>query len=220
MAIAYVNGATGTNSGTFTSPVANYVQVVFAFRDGSNTAPTVPTPPTGNAWTTAPTAGTGANTCASVLVYRLVASGSDTATGTFTNATSLICEQYSGCDTTTPVGTTDSDTGASSSTVNFNGVTFNITDGTSWAAGFVGHRQTDGTITTAPSGMTNRTSVTDATDQAAGHDTNGGVTGWSTTSAALGGTASGYRARVIELRAVPTGGSTAAPGRMMMGMGS
>lgn len=200
MAIAYVNSATGTNSATFTSPVAGYVQVVFAFRDGSNTAPTIPTPPTGNAWTSVPTTGIGANTCASVMVYRVVASASDTGTGTFTNATSLVCAQYSGVDNTTPVGTNDSDTGASSTSINFNAVTF-VGGSTSWAVGAMGHRQTDGTVTTAPSGMTNRTSVSDATDQAALHDTNGGVSGWSTTSASIGGTASGYRARVIELRA-------------------
>lgn len=204
MSIARVNSTTGTNSVTFTSPAANYIQILFAFRDGSNTAPTIPTPPTGNAWTSVPTTGSGANTCASVMVYRVVASASDTASGTFTNATSVVAAQYSGCDTATPVGTSDSDTGASSNSINFNGVTFNVTDGTSWAIGCVGHRATDGTIKTAPSGMSNVTSVSDATDQAALHDTNGGVTGWSTTSASIGGTASGYRARVIELRAEPS----------------
>jgi hypothetical protein len=199
MAIARVNSATGTTAITFASPVTNYLQMVFAFRDGSNTAPTVPTPPTGNAWTVAPTAASGANTCSSVLVYRYVASASDTGSGTFTNATSVIGVQYSGIHLSTPIGN-DSDTGASSNSVNFNAVTF-AGGATGWAAGFVGHRAVDGTITTAPSGMTNVTSVTDATDQAALHDTNGTVSGWSTTSASLGGTSSGYRARVIEIRA-------------------
>lgn len=213
----FVNAVAGTNSATFVSPVADYVQLVFAFRDGSNTAPTVPTPPTGNAWTVAPSAASGGNTCSSVLVYRKVASASDTATGTFTNATTVLCLQYSNCDTTTPVGN-DSDTGGSSATVSYNAVTFSVSDGSSIAVGFAGHRAVDNDLG-APTGMTNRIDDVDATDECSAHDTNGGVTGWSTTTKAGGGTASGYRARVIELRAVPAA-STRTPNRMLtMGVG-
>ena len=216
MAIARVNSTTGTNSLTFASPVAGYIQLVFASRDGSNTAPTVPSAPTGNSWNTIGS-GSGGNTCASILVWRYVASGSDTSSGTFTNATSIIGVQYSGCHTTTAIGG-NSDTGASSNSINFDTVSFTDTGGTSWAVGFVGHRQTDGTITTAPSGMSNVTSVSDATDQAAVHDTNGTVTGWSSTSASIGGTASGYRARVVEIRAEPVAGTSMSI-NMMMGVG-
>lgn len=216
MAIARVNSTTGTNSLTFSSPVAGYIQLVFAYRDGSNTAPTVPSAPTGNSWTTIGSA-SGGNTNSSVLVWRYVASGSDTSSGTFTNATSIIGVQYSGCHTTTAIGG-DSDTGASSNSINFNTATFTDTGNTSWAVGFVGHRATDGTITTAPSGMSNVTSVSDATDQAAVHDTNGTVTGWSTTSASIGGTSSGYRARVVEIRYDPPP-STRVSGLGIMGVG-
>ena len=202
MAIAYVNGTSGTSSLTFASPVANYIQFVFAFRDGSNTAPTVPTPPTGNAWTVAPSPASGANTCSSVLVYRVVASSSDTGSGTFTNATTVVGLQYSGCSTSTPVGN-DSDTGASSATVSYNAVTFVDSSGNAWAVGFAGHRAVDNDLG-APTGMTNRVDDVDATDEASGHDTNGGVTGWSTTTKAGGGTSTGYRARVIELRPATT----------------
>lgn len=215
MAVSRINSTTGTNSLTFASPVAGYIQLVFAFRDGSNTAPTVPTPGTGNAWTTIGSA-SGANTCSSVAVWRYVASGSDTASGTFTNATSIIGVQYSGVHATSAIGD-NSDTGASSNSVNFNALSSMVdTSGSSWAVGFVGHRATDGTITTAPSGMTNVTSVSDATDQAAIHDTNAGVTSWSTTSASLGGTSSGYRARVIEVRAAGATTLTAGVGSYTM----
>lgn len=218
MAIGFVNGTSGTNAVTFASPVAGYIQLVFAFRDGSNTAPTVPAAPTGNAWTVAPTGAAGANTCSSVLVYRVVASGSDTGSGTFTNATTLVALQYSGCNTAAPVGV-DSDTGASSATVSYNDPgTFVVTDGTSWAVGFAGHRAVDNDLG-APTGMTNRVDDVDATDEASGHDTNGGVSSWGTTTKVGGGTSSGYRARVIEIRAVPAAGASTAGKLMTMGVG-
>jgi hypothetical protein len=47
--------------------------------------------------------------------------------------------------------------------------------------------------------MLNRANVQDATAEASGHDTNGGVTGWSSTNVSVGGTSSGWFSRVVEL---------------------
>lgn len=193
-------GCTGTTSCTIGVVLTNDLIVCFAFRDGSNTAPTVPG---GQNWTTTTSGGTGANTCSSVLVYRLASSALDTATGTFTNATSIVCDAWSGVNTTTPVGG-ESDGGGTTTTLSFGTFAFTVGDGTSWAVGFAGSRQSDGTITNAPSGMTNRQSVSDATDEAAIHDTNGGVASWSTTTVSIGGTNAGNRVRVLEIQATST----------------
>ena len=73
------------------------------------------------------------------------------------------------------------------------------TNGTSWVLGFGATRAGDSAIETAPSGMTNRTSAKDATDGAAMHDTNAGVTGWAGATASIGGTSSVWKTIVVEV---------------------
>jgi hypothetical protein len=47
--------------------------------------------------------------------------------------------------------------------------------------------------------MTNRSDVVNATSEAAGHDTNGGVTSWSLQTVSVGGTSSGWFGSTVEL---------------------
>lgn len=197
--VVFIGSATGTNTTTLPTHKAGDLILLFAYRDGSTTAPTVPS---GRNWTTEMT-GSGANTNSSVVVAKIATSGSET-TGTFTNATSVVAHVYRGTKQTVAdaIGATASG-GASSTTVNYPALSMQVTDGTSWVVGFAGHRQTNTSLETPPSGMVNRANVQDATDEASGHDTNGGVSSWSSTNVSVGGTSSGWRSRVLEIIAAP-----------------
>ena len=63
------------------------------------------------------------------------------------------------------------------------------------------------TIDTAPSLMTNESAVTGASYQAAGHDTEGGVTSWASTNVVTTGTATRTVSCTVEIMLL----STAAP---------
>lgn len=193
-AISYIGKATGTNSATLPSFSVGDLAVVFAYRDGSTTAPSLP-----SGWTNI--GNSGANTNSSRVGYRVLQSG-DTTTSTWTNATSVVVMVYRGQDSTTPIGTS-SGSGTASTTVTYNALTLQITDGSSWVLGVAGHRSTNTNLQNAPTGMTNRATVVDATDEAAGHDSNGGISSWGAQNVSVGGTSSGWRAWSIEIRSTP-----------------
>lgn len=192
MAISYIGQATGVTSATLPTHQAGDLILAFAYRDGSTTPPTVPSP------FTAVTAGTGSGgggAANSSVVGSFVATGSGTSSGTWTNATSVVFHVYR---STQGVGAI-AGTNGSSTTITYPALGLNVTNGSSWVAGFAGHQSTDVAITTAPSGMTNRSSVSDATDEAAGHDTNGGVSSWSQQTASVGGTSASWRSWTVEI---------------------
>lgn len=179
--------ATGTNTATMPAHVAGDLILVFSFRDGSSAAPV---PPGGYT-----TLGTAANsTCGHILVYKIAASSGETV-GTFTSGTSTIVAVIRGHagPGTVAIG---QNVGTS---IEYPTCALTETNGTSWAFGFAATRAIDTAITTAPSGMTNRTSVSDATDQAAMHDTNGGVTSYTGASAAVGGTSAAWKSFTLEV---------------------
>ena len=191
MAISYVSSGTGTNSiASMPSHQAGDLLIFFAYRDGSTTNPTLPA---GFTSITAPD-GTSSST---TVGYKIAASGSETS-GTWTNATSLICHVYRSSTGSVFPGAVATNTG-SSTTVNYPALTLNNTGGSSWVLGFAGCNQSDMSLETAPSLMTNRSTVSDATDEAAGADTNGGVTSWSSTNVSVGGTSGPWTTAVIEI---------------------
>ena len=189
--VSFVAASSGAGT-SITIPVHQIgdLLVIFAYRDGNNTAPS---PPAG--WINIGTAG-GANTNSSRLAYR-VATATNDPSGTWTNATALVVHIYHGQNLVTPIGV-NADTGASGTTVTYPALTLNI-GGASWVAGFAGHRSINTTLETPPVGMVNRTDFVDATDEVAGHDTNIGVSSWSATNVSVGGTNSGWRARTLEI---------------------
>ena len=191
MAISYVSSGTGTNSiASMPSHQAGDLLIFFAYRDGSTTNPTLPA---GFTSITAPDGTTSSTT----VGYKIAASGSETS-GTWTNATSLICHVYRSSTGSVFPGAVATNTG-SSTTVNYPALTLNNTSGSSWVLGFAGCNQSDMSLETAPSLMTNRSTVSDATDEAAGADTNGGVTSWSSTNVSVGGTSGPWTTAVIEI---------------------
>jgi hypothetical protein len=192
MAISFVGAATGITSVTMPAHITDDFIVAFAFRDGSNTPPTVP-----GGWTPID-AGAGANSASSDLYYKKAASSGETS-GTWTNATALVVGVYRGQHLTTPIGGIATIQSASSTTITYGAVTFTVATGSSWGIGAAGHRSINTALETPPTGMTNRADYLDAIDEAVLHDTNGGVTGWSSTSVSAGGTAAIYRAHVFEL---------------------
>lgn len=193
MAISRIGYATGVTSATLPAHQAGDLIVAFAFRDGSNTSPSLPA-----GWINVINGG--ANTCSYRLAYKIAAGASETATG-FTSATSLICVVYRGVDQTTPLGTGSSPSGTVGTTISYNGFPLDVTDGSSWVVAFGGHRSTNTSLETPPSGMAPMTGVTDATDEAAAHDTNGGTASWAGDTYSIGGTSSGWWTIAREIRA-------------------
>lgn len=190
MTISFV-GAQANAGTTVTIPThqsGDFI-LIFAFRDGSTTQPTVPaaggTVPT---WT--PIATGGANQCSARLHYA-VATASTTTSGTWTNATELVCMVYRGAKIP---GAFLAGSGAST-TISYPTLTLNRTDGSSWVVGVAGHRSATN-VEVAPTGMTNRAFTG---TEAAGHDTNGTVTSWSQQTVTVNAN-SGWRSWTVELR--------------------
>lgn len=195
-AISFI-GQASANAASVTLPAfsAGDVAVVFAYRDNNATAPLLP-----GGWTNILNGG--ANTNAARIGYRILQAG-DTTTGTWTNATQIVVHVYRGVDSATSIGASAA-AGASSITVSYPALTLQITDGTSWVAGFGGYRTNSSNIQNAPTGMTNRSDIVGASaGEAAGHDTNGGVSSWSAQNVTVSGSATGYRSFTVELRATP-----------------
>lgn len=214
MAISRASAASATANGittaTLPAHVAGDVILGFAFRDGNITAPTI-----GAGFTTIDNSA-GANSCSIACGY-LVAASSSEVSGTWSSATTVIFAVYSGVDTADPIGGI-TQTGGSGTTVTYGTLTMDDTSGASWGVAFAGHRSTNTTLETPPTSMSLINTAADATDEAALHDTTTGITSYATNDVSVGGTSSGWRSIVIELKAAVTGSGNARHG-MLMGMG-
>lgn len=187
--------ATGSGSTTPSIPAhqAGDLLVIWMFRDGSTTAPALPA-----GFTTLIT-GSG-NTTSFRVAYR-IATASGTSGGGATTATTCITHVYRPkTNYTLSVGASAQATGAST-TVSYPALTLQDTSGLSWVGAFSGHRSTNTTLETPPAGMITRSSVADATDEAAGFDTNKGVTSWSAQTVSVWGTSSGWISATYEIKA-------------------
>lgn len=198
MPISFVGVAAGTNSATLPAFASGDVAIVFAFRDGSVTNPTIPT-----GWTNITNTSDGTSCSVSVGWRRLVYT--DTTTGTWTNASRVVVGVYRNCEPfITPVGG-GANSANTTNTVTYAAVTMTRSNNTSWVLGMVGHRSVDTTIDSASiTGMTARGGGVDAAAEAHLWDTNGTVSSWSSTNQTITGTASGWVTRTVELLALPT----------------
>src|SRR6185312_17100908 len=95
--------------------------------------------------------------------------------GTWTNATALVCHVYRPTSGKVIGIGASASSAQSTNTINYPALTMADSSGASWVAGFVGVSNLTNTIATAPSGMTNESLETASATQAAGQDTNGGV---------------------------------------------
>lgn len=191
--VTFINAASaGATTITIPTHQVGDLLVIFAYRDGGNTAPTIPI-----GWTTIGSA-IGGSQNSSVLAYKIATATNDPS-GTWTNATGLVAHVYRGQNTINPIGA-NSEIGANNSTtVAYPSLTMVQTDGSSWVVGFAGHRSTNTALETPPAGMTNRTNIVNAINEVSGHDTNDGVSSWSTLNVSVAGSASGWRARMLEI---------------------
>ena len=193
MAISYVGGAMGTNSATLPAFQSGDCALVFAFRDGSTTNPTVPA-----GWTNLTNTQDGTTCSISVGWRRLV--NSDTTTGTWTNASRVSVVIYRGCEPfIAPFVLKAATAGTTNTAVTMTTVSMTRSNGTSWIVGSIGHRSVDTDLGTAWTGMTNRQNAADATAETCQQDTNAGVSSWSSQSRNIGGTASGWVSQMVVL---------------------
>lgn len=195
MAISFI-GAGGAQANTVTIPVGHAtgdLLIIYAFRDGSTTAPTIPA-----GWTQV-----GLNTgttVSSATGYRVATSGSETS-GTWTNADAMVCHVYRGqLATGTPIVNPGAQAGTST-TVNYSGIVTMTGPGTSWVALFAGHSSIDTSLETPKTGTVNRSDNVGAICEVAGHDTNGTVASFSFGSVNVGGTSGNYITKTIEILA-------------------
>jgi hypothetical protein len=179
VSVSQVGAATGTTTCTVPAHNIGDLIVIFAYRSGSTTAPTL-----GAGFTNLRTqSGT---TCSGRIGFRVATSTSD-ASGTWTNASHLTCLVYRSSNYSTGsslyIGTTAS-TSSTTTTVNYPAITLKHTDTTSWVIGFAGTSVATAALSThAPAGMTFFTnSDVTATTEVCAFDTNGAVASWSSTN--------------------------------------
>jgi hypothetical protein len=180
--------ASGTNTATLPTHAAGDKIVIAAYRDGSNTAPTVPA-----GYVTLGTI-TG-NTNSLVLAMKVAASSSETV-GTFTNATTVIALVL---DADAMIGAIGAGNTGSGTSVTYGALTCQVATGSTVYA-VAGHRSVDTALGNPPSGMTNVLNPVDATDEAALHRTTATVASYASNAVSVGGTSSGWVSMVFEVR--------------------
>jgi hypothetical protein len=190
MSISRVGTATGTTTCTVPTHSVGDIIAIWAFRGGSTTAPSL-----GAGYTSVLTK---SGTLSSARLGYKIATATNDASGTWTNASQLTCHVYTAGGATLSAGASASSS-STNNTVNYPALTLTNGDGTSWVLGFGGVSNTTETITTAPTGMGNRSSVTGASAAVAGHDTNAGVSSWSSTNATTTGTAGNSVSATFEI---------------------
>jgi hypothetical protein len=186
-------GANSANATTVTIPTHKIgdLIIIFAFRDGSTTNPTI-----GSGFTTLTNTLDG--TSCSVSVGYRIATATNTTSGTWTNATDLICLVYRGqLNTGTPLGTFTGTAGTAAS-VTYGAVTL-VNKGGSWVIAFAGHRSINTSLETPPANMSLVIDQLDATMESAAFHQNCPHINWPSTDVAVGGTASGWITFVIEI---------------------
>jgi hypothetical protein len=177
--VTYIGSAGGVDTATMPSHQSGDLIVAWAFRDGSTTPPALASGQNRMAWK--------------------IAASSSEAVGTFTNANAVVVAVYRpGSGETLGIGVS-AQGGANSTTVTWPGLTLSVTDGTSWVLGMTGARDPNATIGTPFTGMVNRIDyLNTGICRSVLHDTDGGVSSWSTGTQNTGG-GSSWRAAVVEM---------------------
>jgi hypothetical protein len=189
-------GATAATGATVVVPAGHApgdLILVFAFRDGNTTAPSL-----GSTFTSI-AAPAGANSCSFRVGFKKATSASESNT-TWTNATETVCVVYRGLiDVSQPCGTPAS-TNGNSTTVSYPALTLADPE-SSWVVGFAGHRSVNTALETAPNGMSFVTGIAN-TGEVAMHESSSAVSAWTLQSVSVGGTSSGWFGVTLELLAL------------------
>lgn len=200
-------GAASAATMTLPTHVAGDVITMIAVRADT----TIPTVPAG--WTTLDSSTvTGLS---SVYAYKVAASNAETS-GTWTNATRLVSTVYRGVGSGS-IGAAVKTTG-SGTTLTYGAVTLAVTNGTSWVVASATHANAVSTgAQVAPTGMTNRAESGATTPRTGMHDTNGGVSSWSSQNVAMSGSGA-WVSYTLELPMQVTGSSGGCL-QMLLGVG-
>lgn len=196
MAITFVGSVSGaTGNLTLSGVQEGDVCLFWFYRDGNtNTSPAGTTD-----W---PQISGGFNNFQVGLLFSHVVTESEGTAGSVTSAmswagasagTTVLLWAYRGVESVGSAGST----GASGTTITYPARSLAVTDGSSMVVAVAGHRAVTGALNTAPTGLTNRLYVIDATDAVAVHD--GLVSAWDDTAVSIGGGSSGWRAATVEL---------------------
>ncbi len=193
MALSFVSStAYSAASGALPTFAAGDLALVAAYRDGSNTAPSLPA-----GWLNV--ASSGANTNSMRVGYRVL-QGTDTSTGTWTNATEIQVMVLRG-QATPHVGGVGSGGANNSNAIIYPALTMTVTDGTSWVIGFAGHRTATDVNAKAATGMTSRS----ASVTSQGMHTAAGVSSFASTAyTTTVNASSGWRSYSVEILAAVT----------------
>lgn len=196
MALSRIGGSSAAaNSIAIPGHVAGDLIVIWAYRDGSTTPPTVPT-----AGGTVPTfttidGPTGANSCSAVCAYAVAAGTTDTS-GTWTNATGISVEVWRGAASPPIGGHAQSGASvASGANIAIPAITLTDNSGSSAILGFAGHQNVTA-WNAAPTGYTQRSQVaTEVECLSKNSTTSDGAFNVTCTASATGGT----RTQQIEI---------------------
>lgn len=193
-ATTLVGSAAGTNTATAPTHAIGDLMLVCATRNASATAPTQPA-----GWTVV---GTITGTTNSMRVGYKIATATNDATGTWTNATETVIHIYR------PTSGNISEVGASKGTTgtvtpaSYAGLTLVDQTGASWIVACGQAKGAATTIENVPTGMTLRQDDIQ-TGELATFDTNGGVASWSTTTVSYTGTATTWKTFTVEILDIP-----------------
>jgi hypothetical protein len=212
VAISFI-GAAAANGTSVTIPThqAGDLLVLFAYRETSAIMPTYQ-----NGWyalANPPLANPGSSRGS--IHYKHAASSSEVS-GTWTSATQMVVAVYRSPNVMA-LGRNQANAGTAGSgdVITYGAITSPSTpDGDKWIVSFAAHRANDTDINTAPSGLTHRASIAGVSaGEAVIFDTNGAVSGWSSTTYTLtSGTSNNWYVLAIELLesgfVIPSGGSS------------
>ncbi len=198
MAISFVGGTTGPDSATMPAHQSGDLILIWAYNETNSTVPTKPA-----AYTDVISAASGNN---GFILGSLIATSSSEVTGTWTGAESILVQIYRSSTGTLSIGSAPAAFTNFGTLIEYGAITLDDTSGSSWVVGFAGHRSNNVNLSLAPTGMVNRTFDTPALSRAGGHDTNVGVTSWSSQSVEGGGSASSWHSTVAEIVETAGGG--------------
>lgn len=210
-AFAYAASGLPTVSETLSMPThaAGDLIVGFAFRDGNNTP--YPAVPSGENWSALDQGGgtgLGGISIATTSFYKIAASSSENF-GTATDATGVQVVVYRSDTGSINIGAHAMNWNTSVGTgsdVLYAALT--LTNSPSWVAAQVGHRRTDTSLETPPTGMTLRENPRAGGSSEGGiFDTNGTVASWSNQTVTVGGTTTG-NGWVVQMYEIVEGAST------------
>jgi hypothetical protein len=137
------------DNATITSTANGDLIIVFAYNGSAAASPSLASGFT--------SLDSGVATSQGMIIGWKASSGGDTSSGTWTSATQVVCHVYAGA----AIGAEAKNNG-SGTILNYPAVTMQVTDGTSWIAGFGGARTATAGMNGSTTILTNRTSQTTA----------------------------------------------------------